>query len=96
MCITPALRETVKFRRLNFMEGDFGMREPLDIIFCRNVIIYFDRTTQEKVLGRLCHHLIPGGYLFMGIPRPSAAWTFPLFLSDLWSIESPYDRIEGC
>ncbi len=64
--IAPELRAMVKFRRLNFMEGDFGMREPMDIIFCRNVIIYFDRPTQERLLNRFCEHLIPGGYLFMG------------------------------
>lgn len=64
--IVPGLRETVKFRRLNFMQGDFGMREPLDIIFCRNVIIYFDRPTQERLLNRFCRHLNDGGYVFMG------------------------------
>ena len=64
--IAPELREQVRFRRLNFMDGDFGMREPMDIIFCRNVIIYFDKPTQEKLINRLCSHLIPGGYLFMG------------------------------
>ncbi|MBI5409487.1 MAG: protein-glutamate O-methyltransferase [Nitrospirae bacterium] len=64
--VVPELRDLVKFRRLNFMDGDFGMREPMDIIFCRNVIIYFDRPTQEKLLNRLYRHLIPGGYMFMG------------------------------
>jgi chemotaxis protein methyltransferase CheR len=64
--IVPELRTVIKFRRLNFMEGDFGMREPLDIIFCRNVIIYFDRPTQEVLLNRFCRHLRPGGYIFMG------------------------------
>ncbi len=64
--ITPALRSLVKFRRLNFMEGDFGMREPMDVIFCRNVVIYFDRKTQETLINRFCEHLVPGGYLFMG------------------------------
>ena len=59
--IAPELREMVKFRWLNFMEGDFGMREPMDIIFCRNVIICFDRITQEKLLRRFCGHLVPGG-----------------------------------
>ena len=64
--ITPELRETVKFRRLNFLEDNFGMREPMDIIFCRNVIIYFDRPTQEKLLNRFYDHLCPGGYMFLG------------------------------
>jgi chemotaxis protein methyltransferase CheR len=64
--VVPELRELVDFRRLNFMDGDFGMREQMDIIFCRNVIIYFDRPTQERLLRRFCNHLIPGGYVFMG------------------------------
>jgi len=64
--IAPELRDAVKFRRLNFIDDDFGMREPMDIIFCRNVIIYFDRATQEKILNRFCRHLNPGGYVFLG------------------------------
>lgn len=64
--IAPELRSLIRFRRLNFMDSDFGMKAPVDIIFCRNVIIYFDRPTQEKLLNRFCHHLIPGGYLFTG------------------------------
>jgi chemotaxis protein methyltransferase CheR len=64
--IVPALREKVKFRRLNFMDSDFGMLEPQHIIFCRNVIIYFDRPTQERLLNRFCDYLLDGGYMFMG------------------------------
>jgi chemotaxis protein methyltransferase CheR len=64
--VVPELRDRIRFRRLNFLEGDFGMREPLDIVFCRNVIIYFDRPTQEKLIARFSSHMIPGGYLFMG------------------------------
>lgn len=64
--VVPELRSRVKFRRLNFMDGDFGMREQMDIIFCRNVIIYFDKQTQERLLNKFCRHLVPGGYLFMG------------------------------
>ncbi len=64
--IIPALRAKVAFRRLNFMDPDFGLRESADIVFCRNVIIYFDRPTQELVLNRICRHLRVGGYLFMG------------------------------
>ncbi len=64
--IAPELRARVRFRRVNFMEDDFGVDEPVDILFCRNVIIYFDRNTQERLLKRLYDHLIPGGYIFMG------------------------------
>jgi chemotaxis protein methyltransferase CheR len=64
--IVPELRALVKFRRLNFMEGDFGFRETMDVIFCRNVVIYFDKQTQERLLNRFTKYLIPGGYLFMG------------------------------
>lgn len=64
--IAPELRSLVRFHRLNLMGDDYGIREAMDIIFCRNVIIYFDRPTQAKVLGALVSHLRPGGYLFMG------------------------------
>lgn len=64
--VVPALRDKIRFRRLNFMDGDFGMREPLDIIFCRNVIIYFDRPTQEKLLNHFYLHMKPGAHIFMG------------------------------
>ena len=64
--IVPGLRSRVRFRRLNFMDRDFGINEMMDVVFCRNVLIYFDRATQEKVLGRICRYLAPGGYLFLG------------------------------
>ncbi len=64
--IVPELREKVRFRHLNFMDSDYGISEPIDIIFCRNVIIYFDRQTQEEVLNRFYRQLTPGGYIFMG------------------------------
>jgi len=64
--IVPELRGLVSFRRLNFMEGEFGLRETMDVIFFRNVMIYFDRPTQETLLNRFCRHLTPGGHLFLG------------------------------
>jgi chemotaxis protein methyltransferase CheR len=64
--IVPELRDKVRFRRLNFMDDDFGMREQLDIIFCRNVIIYFDRPTQERLLQRFHRQMKPGALIFMG------------------------------
>lgn len=64
--IVPELRKLVEFRRLNFMDTDYGLTRMADAIFCRNVIIYFDRPTQERILGRLCRYLEPDGYLFVG------------------------------
>ena len=75
--IVPELRSLVKFRSLNLME-DFGMREPMDIIFCRNVIIYFNKITQEKLLKRICDHLKPGGYIFMGSSENLVGFNIPL------------------
>lgn len=76
--VSPEMRAVVNFRRLNFIDHDFGMREPQDIIFCRNVIIYFERLTQEKVLRSLCKHLVPGGYLFMGHSETLSSLDLPL------------------
>ncbi len=64
--IIPELRQKVSFSQLNFMDRTFGWQEQLDVIFCRNVIIYFDRPTQERLINKFCEHLKPGGYLFMG------------------------------
>jgi chemotaxis protein methyltransferase CheR len=66
MRVAPELRRTVEFRRINFMDSDYGIPEKADAIFCRNVIIYFDRPTQERILGNLAAHLAPGGYMFVG------------------------------
>ncbi len=76
--ITPELRTFVRFRRLNFVDGDFGMREPMDIIFCRNVLIYFDRPTQEMILNRFFRHLSPGGYVFLGHSETLQGMDVPL------------------
>ena len=51
--IVPELRRLVEFRRLNFMDTDYGVHEEADAIFCSNVIIYFDRPTQERILHNL-------------------------------------------
>jgi len=64
--IAPEPREMVSFGRLNFMDDAFGLDEMQDVIFCRNVIIYFDRETQEQLVRKFCRHLRPGGYLFLG------------------------------
>jgi chemotaxis protein methyltransferase CheR len=64
--VVPELRRSIEFRRLNFMDADYGVTEKLDAIFCRNVIIYFDRATQERILLKLSNCLLPGGYMFVG------------------------------
>jgi chemotaxis protein methyltransferase CheR len=64
--VVPELRRLIEFRRLNFMDADYGVQEKVDAIFCRNVIIYFDRPTQQRILQRLSNCLIPGGYMFVG------------------------------
>jgi len=75
--IIPQLRSMIQFRRLNFME-DFGMREQMDVIFCRNVIIYFDKKTQERLLNKFCKQLVPGGYLFLGHSETLSGLDVPL------------------
>lgn len=64
--VVPALRAKVIFRQLNFMEDNLDFREPLHIIFCCNVIIYFERKTQEKIMNKILRPLIRGGYVFLG------------------------------
>ncbi len=61
-----ALRERVSFHHLNLLEGEPPFNEPFQVIFCRNVMIYFDRPTQEELVNRLARRLVPGGYLFVG------------------------------
>ena len=48
------------------MDEYYDVQGKFDLIFCRNVLIYFDRITQEKVIRKLCSHLREGGYLFIG------------------------------
>ncbi len=64
--VVPELRSLVTFQRLNLMNNDFSIEGHMDVIFCRNVIIYFDRDTQERLINRLSSRLVQGGYLFLG------------------------------
>jgi len=76
--IVPRLRVKVMFQRLNFMESHFNIRDQVDVIFCRNVIIYFDRSTQEQLMNKFCRHLLPGGYLFLGHSETLNSMDVPL------------------
>lgn len=63
--VKPAVRSQVEFARLNLVEP-FSQRQLFPVIFCRNVMIYFDKATQDAVVNRLAACLEPGGYLFIG------------------------------
>jgi len=64
--INATLRSKVAFKRLNLMDNELDVESSYDLIFCRNVLIYFDRQTQEAVVQKLLSHLRPGGFLFIG------------------------------
>lgn len=60
------IRDLVSFRRINLMHDDFGIKEKMHIIFCRNVLIYFDKETQQALIRRFARQLVSGGFLFIG------------------------------
>jgi chemotaxis protein methyltransferase CheR len=64
--VRPELRSLVRFGQLNLQSPVWPAQQPFDVIFCRNVVIYFDREFQKKLLGRLAELLVPGGLLMVG------------------------------
>lgn len=76
--IAPQLRKKVRFGRLNFMDESFTLPDKMDVIFCRNVIIYFDKKTQEALVKKFCRNLQPGGYLFLGHSESLYGFDVPL------------------
>ena len=76
--IIPELRRMVSFLRLNLMETPYDVAVDMHVIFCRNILIYFDKTTQRKVLTQLCEHLRPGGFLFLGHSETLTGFGLPL------------------
>ena len=76
--IIPELRTKVNLKRLNFLDGDIAGAQNFNVIFCRNVLIYFDRPTQEKVILKLCSKLEPGGFLFLGHSESISNMNLPL------------------
>lgn len=61
----PEIQRVVRFARFNLQEDSKGWA-PFDMVFCRNVLIYFQPETKARVLGRLLDHLSPEGFLFVG------------------------------
>ncbi len=77
--VAPQLRTLVSFQRLNLMDERYMIREgSFDVIFCRNVIIYFDRNTQGALLTRLCRYIRNDGYLFLGHSETVHGFDLPL------------------
>jgi chemotaxis protein methyltransferase CheR len=76
--IAPALRAAVGFAQLNLMDSHYPVGAPMDLIFCRNVLIYFDKPTQKAVVSRLCRVLRPGGWLLLGHSESIAGFGLPL------------------
>ncbi|MCC6581157.1 MAG: protein-glutamate O-methyltransferase CheR [Phycisphaeraceae bacterium] len=64
--IAPPVRKLISFTRLNLSSPPFPMKGPLDIVFCRNVMIYFDNPTRQRLLGEILRLLAPEGYLLVG------------------------------
>lgn len=64
--VRPEIRQMVEFQRINLLDASYPVRGPLDIIFCRNVMIYFDKPTQYKILSRFAPMLQPEGLMFAG------------------------------
>lgn len=76
--ISPRLRSKIGFARLNLMDPSYQIGDAVQIIFCRNVLIYFDKKTQAHVLTQLCNRLISGGYLFIGHSETITGINLPL------------------
>lgn len=84
--MAPALRNDITFRRLNLLGDSWPFRAPFDIIFCRNVLIYFDPPTRERTVGKLVRWLAPGGFLYVGHSEsiPSQRWSLVSQGASIW------------
>ncbi|MEG0003069.1 MAG: CheR family methyltransferase [Comamonas sp.] len=64
--VKPELQQMIEFLSVNLIRDDWPFRDPFDVVFCRNVMIYFDAATQRRVLERIHRVMKPGGMLFVG------------------------------
>lgn len=64
--VRPEVKRLVEFRQINLLDNSYAVPSPVDVMFCRNVMIYFDKPTQYKILSRFAPMLQPDGLLFAG------------------------------
>jgi chemotaxis protein methyltransferase CheR len=64
--VIATLKQDITYRRLNLINPEYPFKKRFEVIFCRNVMIYFDMPTKEAVVAKMAHHLFPGGHLFIG------------------------------
>jgi len=76
--IVPELREKVIFTRMNLIDDYYSVPFVFDVVFCRNVLIYFEREMQEKIILKLCSKIRKEGYLFLGHSESVAGLNLPL------------------
>ncbi|NQZ21862.1 MAG: protein-glutamate O-methyltransferase CheR [Colwellia sp.] len=76
--IPREIRKNVSFGMLNFRNNIYNIPHQMDIIFCRNVLIYFDKDTQQDIISKFCRLLVPQGYLFLGHSESIKGLSVPL------------------
>ena len=76
--VNSDIRKTVNFQHFNLLSSDYTHFGMFDIIFCRNVLIYFERAIQYRIINKLCNQLNSGGYLFLGHSDTTMGFTLPL------------------
>jgi chemotaxis protein methyltransferase CheR len=78
--VAPSIREMVLFKRLNLMRGDFPFKGQFDLVFCRNVMIYFDAASRQRLIEAIHRVMKPGGYFFIGhsetIPKETCPFEY--------------------
>jgi len=76
--VVPEVREKTVFLEMNLLDEPYPLDCCFDVIFCRNVMIYFERKTQEMVTANLCRKLLSGGYLLLGHSETLIGFTLPV------------------
>lgn len=78
--VTGEVRQNIVYRRHNLMDAKFPFKKQFDVIFCRNVMIYFDRDTRNTLVAKYYQHTVPGGHLFIGhsetLGRDETPWEY--------------------